>query len=193
MGPDARYELLNIEAGATTNCSSVVNKDEQQKAINITFALGTDLGSRIGVAEFTNKKSVVDIDFEKVDIQTPTTKLSGATYTSDSNGGIAIENLPIGKYVLVERKAPTGYQCSAIPWKITVANDRNITVTYNDESVQPSVDANKTIYQLTNAKVYTLPSTGGNGIYWYMIGGMVLMSTAAWILYKNKCREVLGK
>lgn len=230
LGSDARYELLNIEAGATTNCSSVVNKDEQQKAINITFTMGTyttengDVevlkngntdteNGRIGVAEFTNKKSVVDIDFEKVDIQTPTTKLSGAefdlykadadgnktneqvgtTYTSDSNGGIAIENLPIGKYVLVETKAPAGYQCSAIPWKITVANDRNITVTYNDESVQPSVDANKTIYQLTNAKVYTLPSTGGSGIYWYMISGMVLMSTAAWILYKNKCKEVLGK
>lgn len=230
LGSDARYELLNIEAGATTNCSSVVNKDEQQKAINITFTMGTyttengDVevlkngntdteNGRIGVAEFTNKKSVVDIDFEKVDIQTPTTKLSGAefdlykadadgnktneqvgtTYTSDSNGGIAIENLPIGKYVLVETKAPVGYQCSAIPWKITVANDRNITVTYNDESVQPSVDANKTIYQLTNAKVYTLPSTGGSGIYWYMISGMVLMSTAAWILYKNKCKEVLGK
>lgn len=209
LGSDARYELLNIEAGATTNCSSVVNKDEQQKAINITFALGTDLGSRIGVAEFTNKKSVVDIDFEKVDIQTPTTKLSGAefdlykadadgnqtdaqvgtTYTSDRNGEIAIENLPIGKYVLVERKAPTGYQCSAIPWKITVANDRTITVTYNGDPVVLS----NNIYQLTNTKVYSLPESGGNGIYWYMIGGMVLMSTAAWILYKNKCREVLGK
>ena len=209
LGPDARYELLNIEAGATTNCSSVVNKDEQQKAINITFTLGTDLDKRIGVAEFTNKKSVVDIDFEKVDIQTPTTKLSGAefdlykadadgnktneqvgtTYTSDSNGGIAIENLPIGKYVLVETKAPAGYQCSAIPWKITVANDRNITVTYNGDPVEPS----NNIYQLTNAKVYSLPESGGNGIYWYMIGGMVLMSAAAWILYKNKCREVLGK
>ena len=226
LGSDARYELLNIEAGATTNCSSVVNKDEQQKAINITFTMGTyttengDVevlkngntdteNGRIGVAEFTNKKSVVDIDFEKVDIQTPTTKLSGAefdlykadadgnqtdeqvgtTYTSDSNGGIAIENLPIGKYVLVERKAPTGYQCSAIPWKITVANDRNITVTYNGNQVEPS----NNIYQLTNAKVYSLPESGGNGIYWYMISGMVLMSTAAWILYKNKCKEVLGK
>lgn len=226
LGSDARYELLNIEAGATTNCSSVVNKDEQQKAINITFTMGTyttengDVevlkngntdteNGRIGVAEFTNKKSVVDIDFEKVDIQTPTTKLSGAefdlykadadgnktneqvgtTYTSDSNGGIAIENLPIGKYVLVETKAPTGYQCSSIPWKITVANDRNITVTYNGNKVEPS----NNIYQLTNAKVYSLPESGGNGIYWYMIGGMVLMSTAAWILYKNKCREVLGK
>ena len=226
LGSDARYELLNIEAGTTTNCSSVVNKDEQQKAINITFTMGTyttengDVevlkngntdteNGRIGVAEFTNKKSVVDIDFEKVDIQTPTTKLSGAefdlykadadgnktneqvgtTYTSDSNGGIAIENLPIGKYVLVETKAPTGYQCSSIPWKITVANDRNITVTYNGNKVEPS----NNIYQLTNAKVYSLPESGGNGIYWYMIGGMVLMSTAAWILYKNKCREVLGK
>lgn len=226
LGSDARYELLNIEAGATTNCSSVVNKDEQQKAINITFTMGTyttengDVevlkngntdteNGRIGVAEFTNKKSVVDIDFEKVDIQTPTTKLSGAefdlykadadgnktneqvgtTYTSDSNGGIAIENLPIGKYVLVETKAPAGYQCSAIPWKITVANDRTITVTYNGDPVVLS----NNIYQLTNAKVYSLPESGGNGIYWYMISGMVLMSTAAWILYKNKCREVLGK
>ena len=207
LGADARYELLNIEAGATTNCSSVVNKDEQQKATNITFTLGADLNRRIGVAEFTNKKSVVDIDFEKVDIQTPTTKLSGAefdlykadgnqtdaqvgtTYTSDRNGGIAIENLPIGKYVLVERKAPTGYQCSAIPWKITVANDRTITVTYNGDPVVLS----NNIYQLTNTKVYSLPESGGSGIYWYMIGGMVLMSTAAWILYKNKCREVLGK
>lgn len=209
LGSDARYELLNIEAGATTNCSSVVNKDEQQKVTNITFTLGTDLDKRIGVAEFTNKKSVVDIEFEKVDIQTPTTKLPGAefalykadaagnqtnaqvgtTYTSDSNGGIAIENLPIGEYVLVETKAPAGYLCSTIPWKITVANDRNITVTYNGDPVVLS----NNIYQLTNAKVYSLPESGGNGIYWYMIGGMVLMSAAAWILYKNKCREVLGK
>lgn len=46
---------------------------------------------------------------------------------------------------------------------------------------------------IKNQKLYSLPESGGNGIYWYMIGGMVLMSTAAWILYKNKCREVLGK
>lgn len=208
LAADARYELLNIEAGATTNCSSVVNKDEQQKVTNITFTLGTDLDKRIGVAKFTNKKSVVDIDFEKVDIQTPTTKLSGAefalykadvngnqtteqveTYTSDNQGKIAITDLPIGNYVLVETKAPAGYQCSAIPWKITVADNRTITVTYNNNQVEP----NNNIYQLTNTKVYSLPSTGGSGIYWYMIGGMVLMSTAAWILYKNKCREVLGK
>lgn len=214
---DDYYSLDTVTVVDSTNCKAEVSADKV-----LTFTMGTDrndtevlngnntdeVNGRIGVAEFTNKKSVVDIDFEKVDIQTKT-KLPGAefalykadakgnktneqvgtTYTSDSNGGIAIENLPIGKYVLVETKAPTGYQCSAIPWKITVANDRNITVTYNGNQVEPS----NNIYQLTNAKVYSLPESGGNGIYWYMIGGMVLMSTAAWILYKNKCREVLGK
>ena len=215
---DDYYSLDTVTVVDSTNCKTEVSDDKV-----LTFIMGTDKGGnkvlngnntdtvngRSVVAEFNNKKSVVDIEFEKVDIQTPTTKLPGAefalykadakgnktneqvgtTYTSDSDGGIAIENLPIGKYVLVETKAPTGYQCSAIPWKITVANDRTIIVTYNGDPVVPS----NNIYQLTNAKVYSLPESGGNGIYWYMIGGMVLMSTAAWILYKNKCREVLGK
>ncbi|RGN87001.1 LPXTG cell wall anchor domain-containing protein [Blautia obeum] len=51
----------------------------------------------------------------------------------------------------------------------------------------------KNVLTIQNQILYSLPSTGGSGIYWYMIGGMVLMSTAAWILYKNKCKEVLGK
>lgn len=215
---DDYYSLDTVTVVDSTNCKAEVSNDKV-----LTFIMGTDKGGnevlngnntdtvngRIVVAEFNNKKSVVDIEFEKVDIQTPTTKLPGAkfalykadadgnqtneqvgtTYTSDSNGGIAIENLPIGKYVLVETKAPAGYLCSTIPWEIEVANSRTITVTYNGNRVEPS----NNIYQLTNTKVYTLPSTGGSGIYWYMIGGMVLMSTAAWILYKNKCREVLGK
>ena len=217
--PDANYTFKEAIAGTRTNCKS------SESANGIAFTMGTyttengdvevlkngntDIeNGRIGVAEFTNKKSVVDIDFEKVDIQTTDTKLSGAefalykadvngdqttaqvgTYTSGNQGRIAITDLPIGNYVLVETKAPAGYQCSAIPWKITVADNRTITVTYNNNQVEP----NNNIYQLTNTKVYSLPSTGGSGIYWYMIGGMVLMSTAAWILYKNKCREVLGR
>lgn len=225
LGPDARYELLNIEAGATTNCSSVVNKDEQQKAINITFTMGTyttengDVevlkngntdteNGRIGVAEFTNKKSVVDIDFEKVDIQTPTTKLSGAefalykeaeygnnkanainTYTSGDQGRIAITDLPIGNYVLVETKAPTGYHISAIPWKITVNSDRTIKVTYNDTDVATRTDNNKTIYQLTNAKVYSLPEAGGSGIYGFTISGVAFITAALLLFINNKRKE----
>ena len=48
-------------------------------------------------------------------------------------------------------------------------------------------------YVYENTPVYALPSTGGTGIFLYMIGGMLLMGAAAWILYKNKRREVLKR
>ena len=79
--------------------------------------------------------------------------------------------------------------------------DRNISLIdeQGTESVETpefwslSTTNGKNVLTIQNQILYSLPSTGGSGIYWYMIGGMVLMSTAAWILYKNKCKEVLGK
>lgn len=35
---------------------------------------------------------------------------------------------------------------------------------------------------------YILPSSGGSGIYWYLIGGVLLMMAAALILYKDKLK-----
>ena len=75
-------------------------------------------------------------------------------------------------------------------WTVNFTN--GLLTNLNSEPVTGTAEKGVVI-ELTNQKVYTLPSTGGSGIYWYMIGGMVLMSTAAWILYKNKCKEVLGK
>lgn len=49
------------------------------------------------------------------------------------------------------------------------------------------------VIKLADKKVYVLPETGGSGIYWFSICGMLLMMAAAWIIYKNKCREVLVK
>ena len=95
-----------------------------------------------------------------------------------------------GNYTIHETKAPAGYMKNDSGWTVTFAN--GLLTQLNDSPVKGTAKAGVVI-ELTNQKVYTLPSTGGNGIYWYMIGGMVLMSTAAWILYKNKCREVLGK
>ncbi len=40
---------------------------------------------------------------------------------------------------------------------------------------------------------YKLPSTGGMGIYWYIISGILLMAGAALVVYKNRCREVLKR
>lgn len=95
-----------------------------------------------------------------------------------------------GVYTIHETKAPAGYMKNDSGWTVTFANG---LLTQLNNAPTTGTAENGVVITLTNQKVYTLPSTGGNGIYWYMIGGMVLMSTAAWILYKNKCREVLGK
>ena len=213
------YELQSIVKGEGTNCDSAIAEDLSN---SITFTMGTDKSKnkvpqngnttdgRVGIAEFTNKKTVVNIDFEKVDAETNTKKLSGAEfdlykantdgeqtgdpikqYKSDRNGKVSIENLPIGNYVLVERKAPAGYQLSAKPWKIIVGSDRNITVTHGDDTVNPN--GNEKIYQLTNAKLYSLPESGGPGTYGFTISGVAILATALLLFINNKRREEEAK
>ena len=46
-------------------------------------------------------------------------------------------------------------------------------------------DAKLTFY-LDNDIFYERPSTGGNGIYWYMVSGTLLLIAGVLILYKNK-------
>lgn len=213
------YELQSIVTGEGTNCDSAIAEDLSN---GITFTMGTDkkqnkvpqngntTDGRVGIAEFTNKKTVVNIDFEKVDAETNTKKLSGAEfdlykantdgeqtgdpikqYESGRNGKVSIENLPIGNYVLVERKAPAGYQLSAKPWKIIVGSDRNITVTHGEDTVSPN--GNEKIYQLTNAKLYSLPESGGPGTYGFTISGVAILATALLLFINNKRREEEAK
>lgn len=120
--------------------------------------------------------------------------------TGKSGDGGAIEWTPEdnndlftlhGDYTIHETKAPVGYMKNETDW--TLHFDDNGLLTQLDNVSVKGTAKDGVVITLTNQKLYTLPSTGGNGIYWYMIGGMVLMSTAAWILYKNKCKEVLGK
>lgn len=224
LGADVHYELQEIATVDGTNCHSVIARDQQQKATDITFTMGTDTDNKvvlrdgnndvtngqIGIAKFTNKKIVVDIELEKVDSQTTDTKLSGAefalykvdtsgneiqvnSYTSEQRGKISIKNLPIGQYVLRETKAPTGYVKSAEPWNITVANDRTITVKYDGKDVASKPDNNKTIYQITNTKVYSLPESGGPGTYGFTIIGVAILATALLLFINNKRREEEAK
>ena len=106
-----------------------------------------------------------------------------------SDGRATVNGLVPGKYVLKETKAPEGYSLSANVWQVLVKDDQSVEVRLNGYKV----DTEDGAFFIENIKLYSLPSTGGSGIYWYMISGMVLMSTAAWILYKNKRREVLKR
>ena len=134
-------------------------------------------------AEFT----LLDNNGNQVTIGTNT----NGTYISGEDGLVLEGDITYGTYILTEVKAPSGYTKLADPITVTV-NDDGITVSENT-NVKIEKQNNTYIITVANNLLYELPHTGGPGIFLYMIGGMLLMGAAAWILYKNKCREVLKR
>lgn len=99
-----------------------------------------------------------------------------------------------GTYTLKEIKAPTGYTLSNNTYTLQITKTGALkTVQLNGENVTPTLKDGKYQILIENAVLYNLPNSGGSGIYWFSICGMLLMMAAAWIIYKNKCREVLVK
>ena len=106
-----------------------------------------------------------------------------------------------GIYTLSETKAPEGYAISTEKWIVEFVTAGALPViTCAGKELEPEIGSvtgengvklTSYTYKFKNTPVYDLPSAGGPGIYWYMIGGMLLMLAAALILYKNKCKEVL--
>lgn len=108
-------------------------------------------------------------------------------------------------YLLKEIEAPIGYTLSTMEWKISIGEDYKATVELRDgpngqfvfkepDDYEGKNDENQNVvcvYYFKNEVVYELPSTGGTGIYWYMFGGVLLMSAAALITYRNKHKGVL--
>lgn len=85
-------------------------------------------------------------------------------YASDTNGNIKLDYLPYGEYKLVEVEAPNGYaKGKEISFK--VAKD-----TYKNTEVKP--------VEVKIAKKGLLPSTGGYGIYIFLVIGLALMGGA---------------
>lgn len=112
------------------------------------------------------------------------------------------DNIPAGTYTFKELIAPTGYTKSDEIWTIEIREDNKITVTSNkpedfgDNIKLVVTNGSSKIVETTtvyfeNTAVYSLPSAGGPGIYWYIFGGILLMAGAMLIIYKNKCKEVL--
>ena len=112
---------------------------------------------------------------------------------------VSLSEIEKATYTLRETSAPAGYSKSEVQWTIAIT-DTTVTITgANRNTLTPTQLENPTTgktydaYTYENTPVYALPSTGGTGIYLYMIGGMLLMFAAVWILYKSKCKEVLEK
>lgn len=110
-------------------------------------------------------------------------------WTLQSGQNVDLQKLD-GEYTVVETKAPEGYMIHEGGWTLTFSN--GLLTMLDGEEVQGTA-TDGVVLNLSNKQLYELPETGGIGIFWYTIGGMLLMMAAALVLYKRKCREVLDK
>ena len=121
------------------------------------------------------------------------------TYTTEGNGVVTIGNLKAGTYIMEEAKAPSGYALLFEDIKVEIERTENgISVMLDEGNADPDIvkvtgtrpsESNESdLVEITvyNTRLYELPSAGGRGIYWYLVGGILLMMAAALILYKYK-------
>ena len=123
---------------------------------------------------------------------------NGTVYTgeSDENGIVKWTKdnaaftgvFPNGTYTLTETAAPTGYMLGK---PVTFEMKDGVPVKMDDENAVIK-DGILTFYY-ANEALYSLPSSGGSGIYWYILGGMLLMMAAVLMVYKQKRGEVLER
>lgn len=223
---NSSYTLKSATVGEVTNCKSEVTNSNE-----IKFTIGTDTHStevlkngnkdtkngRIGVAEFTNEKSVANVELEKVDKADHGITIKGAKFAlyeadgnwgkasensvegygeivSGDNGKIEMKNLPVGNYLLYETEAATGYTCPTEPWRIIVGSGGTVTVQDgNGNLIASKSESEPAIYQIENTKVYSLPESGGPGTYGFTISGVAILATALLLFINNKRREEEAK
>ncbi|NLU23660.1 MAG: SpaH/EbpB family LPXTG-anchored major pilin [Clostridiales bacterium] len=103
-------------------------------------------------------------------------KLMG-TITTDEKGVAQLMGLDEGAYILKETKAATGY---------VIGNNTNVEVSIVAGDNKTANEGVKVV-QLTNDKAnFNLPQTGGTGTWIFTIAGIVLMVTAAAVIFISK-------
>lgn len=218
---NTKYVLNNPEDIHFTMGTVVKNNEDVNVIKNYTY--DSKDGGTLGKAIFTNEPVYSDWQIIKVSASSHDVRLAGAifelqsttdetvkyygksgdagivewypNYQNNDVSGEKIGKLPTGTYTLKEIKAPTGYTISNNTYTLQITKTGALkAVKVNGTELTPELQENGEYHILIeNAVLYNLPNSGGSGIYWFSICGMLLMMAAAWIIYKNKCREVLVK
>lgn len=214
--------VLNNPKDICFTMGTVVENNVDVNVIK-NYAYKPEDGGTLGKAIFTNESVYSDWQIIKVSASSHDVRLAGAifelqsttdetvkyygksgdagivewypNYQNNDVSGEKTGKLPTGTYTLKEIKAPTGYTLSNNTYTLQITKTGALkAVKVNGTELTPALQENGEYHILIeNAVLYNLPNSGGSGIYWFSICGMLIMMAAAWIIYKNKCREVLVK
>lgn len=186
------YKVEEVEAEGREGYLTDVTSDGDTFTITNTLKW-----SAKKVSEQWDDETVKNLEGAEFELKSGSTVI--ATGKSGSDGNIVWtlqsgQNVDLqkldGEYTVVETKAPEGYMIHEGGWTLTFSN--GLLTMLDGEEVQGTA-TDGVVLSLSNKQLYELPETGGIGIFWYTIGGMLLMMAAALVLYKRKCREVLNK
>ena len=205
---DASKQWSMFAAGTyteTQNAEIQITNTYSEQTADLDLIKTSEAGTKFDGAEFKlykkNDEGAYELQkFEYTDKSGKNQTRETIQVINTEGSEAELKNLQSGQYYLEEVKAPEA--CMLLADKIYFKQEKgNITLTDKEGKALPCEPKMWTLsntdrkYTLTvkNEILYSLPSAGGTGIYLYMIGGMLLMFAAVWILYKNKCKEVLEK
>ena len=117
---------------------------------------------------------------------------TGLVTWKDANGADVddIATITDGTYTLTEKTAPTGYQPGGT-WEITITNgvptfiEKTNSDGFTDKNDKGVYVNGVLTFYYVNEALYALPDSGGTGIYGYVLGGMLFMTAAMLMLYKQ--------
>ena len=206
---DGQTDCENVKSDADKSLKFTLGNDVK-KANVITTDYKYTSGGVKGVASYTNE-AVISLDLKKTD--TDNHSLTGAKFKLEMKDGdiwkslendievkndtseIELNNLKAGIYKLTETTAPKGYSLlgSSICFKVATGS-----VTLVDENGDPAQKSNmwsleNKVLTIKNAKLYSLPESGGPGIYGFTISGVAILATALLLFINNKRREEEAK
>lgn len=206
---DGQTDCENVKSDADKSLKFTLGNDVKKANVITTDYTYTSGGVK-GVASYTNE-AVISLDLKKTD--TDNHSLTGAKFKLEMKDGdiwkslendievkndtseIELNNLKAGIYKLTETTAPKGYSLlgSSICFKVATGS-----VTLVDENGGPAQKSNmwsleNKVLTIKNAKLYSLPESGGPGIYGFTISGVAILATALLLFINNKRREEEAK
>lgn len=109
---------------------------------------------------------------------------------SGDDGKVSFTGIPSGhSYDLSETKVPDGYSKTGEHYVVTVTYDEVTVQVLGPDYKQTGTWGQNEMGVIVNNTYYALPSTGGSGTQWFTVGGLALVLTAGFGLYRIKRRR----
>lgn len=209
---DGQTDCENSKSDTSKSLTFRLGYDTDKNNVIKNYTYKQTDGGVKGVASYTNE-AVTKLDLKKTD--TENHLLTGSEFNLEIKNGdnwktiqngikvingdsdIELTKLKSGIYRLTEIIAPKGYSIlgSSICFKISLGKVE--LVNENGEAANSSemwtLDETKKVLTIKNAKLYSLPESGGPGTYGFTISGVAILATALLLFIKNKRREEEAK